>query len=229
MYFEDVDLSLRSASRAGASASSRPPSSITTTTFAKGAGEVAAARAQPLGDGRPLLSRPAADRGRARAARHRARAAGRRGGRRVAAAEAPRHGRGAAPAAGAAARAPRDPGDPHDPRGRVRALAHPRPRLGVPRARRAAGAVALGAPRVLAGRRCRPPADGRYGKRAWPIGTFRSPTSSCPRTTSPPSPTSTGPAGSAWARDGGARGAARARTPARATRSRSPTAPSASI
>ena len=83
----------------------------------EGAGEVAAARAQPLGDGPPLLSRPAADRARARAARHRARAARRGGVRRVAAAEAPRHGRGAAPAAGAAARAPRDPGDPRDPRG----------------------------------------------------------------------------------------------------------------
>ena len=54
---------------------------------------------------------------RARAARDRARAARRRGGRRVAAAEAPRHGRDAAPAAAAAARAARDPGDPRDPRG----------------------------------------------------------------------------------------------------------------
>ena len=94
MYHEDVDLSLRlrlAGGRLGVE-----PSAVVDHDYdvRQGAGEVAAARAQPLGDDRALLSRPAAARGRARAAGHRARAARRRGGRRMAAAEAPRHGRG---------------------------------------------------------------------------------------------------------------------------------------
>ena len=92
----------------------------------EGAGEVAAARAQPLGDRRALLSRPAAVRGRARAAGHRARAAGRRGGRRVAAAEAPRHGRGpAAAAADCCASAARSRRPARSPRASSRAGSRP--------------------------------------------------------------------------------------------------------
>ena len=58
--------------------------------------------------------------------------------------------RGATPAAGTAARAPRDPGDPRHPCGRVRTLAHPRPRLAPPGRLARVRAASRGFARVLA-------------------------------------------------------------------------------
>ncbi len=90
MYHEDVDLSLRlRLARRPRSASSPRAVVDHDYEFAKGAGEVAAARAQPLGDDRCAATRAALlAAARARAAGDRARAARRRRRRRLAAAEA---------------------------------------------------------------------------------------------------------------------------------------------
>ena len=90
MYQEDVDLSLR-LRLAGGRLGVEPAAVVDHDyAFAKGRDEVAAARAQPLGDDRALLPGAAAAAARAGARCHRGCAARRRGGRRLAAAEARR-------------------------------------------------------------------------------------------------------------------------------------------